>query len=670
MRRGAFILKNRLLSGMLCCGALLCPGQAFAQPPVMPSPAPAAAPLAIPPASVRAPFEITRDHISFDVSADGRFTKRTEEHVRILSEQGLQLLRQSGVGYMTGFQDGDIEQAYTLKPDGTRIDVPADGYFVTSGPATKGFADFREKMAVFRNVEIGDEIVIVKIFHQREPWFKGQFYTDITFGNLVPTHDVKITLRARSKKLPLQVDLRGFKQIENTQQNGYETWVWTYDNDSTIMPEPNGLSERDTAARLIVTSFRDFAQLAAAYHEGAADKAIPTPEIKALSEQLTQGVTDRREQARILYDWVTGNIKYLAIVLGKGGLIPRPADQVLHSRYGDCKDHVVLLEAMLAAKGIDSTPALINSDTSFALSNVASPDQFDHVITYIPELALYVDSTARFAPFGILPDSDADKPVLHTATGQIGQTKPLSAPSEKVTSHNRIQIMEDGNAVGASIVTATGASAIALRGLMSSLLPGMEASYLRESITGASDGMLDRGDPTGLSDPYTIAARFNLTNATPLPGPGAISFSAGFHPFSLNMAISAALPARNAPYICGSLHLVDETVIELPKSQIITSIPKSRSMEAKEISLKTNYERLSDQAVKATRTLIMDHPRAICSADYYNSIRPTLISMNAMLQAQMLYDVKKPAPPPARKPDPRPKPGLQANAAKKPALHP
>ncbi|HEY4125232.1 MAG TPA: hypothetical protein VGM36_11505, partial [Rhizomicrobium sp.] len=261
----------------------------------------------------------------------------------------------------------------------------------------------------------------------------------------------------------------------------------------------------------------------------------------------------------------------------------------------------------------------------------------------------------------------ADKPVLQTATEIVARTPRLTAANEQVASKTAIQIQEDGNAEGTTLVTASGASGIALRALMSSLLPGMEANYIRETVPGASDGTLEKGDPSALTDPYVMAAHYSLTNATPLPGPGAVAFSIGHHPFSLPLAISAALPSRKGDYVCGSLHLVDETTINFPTAQVITSIPKSNEISADEMKLTATYERVGDNGVKATRTLDIDHPHATCTADYYNKVRPQLIAMNAMLNAQVLYDVKPVTPSPVAKKKPvekkkTAKPLLQANA--------
>jgi hypothetical protein len=55
---------------------------------------------------------------------------------------------------------------------------------------------------------------------------------------------------------------------------------------------------------------------------------------------------DVRSKVRALHHWVASNIRYIAVSIEDGGFVPRSAEQVLANLYGDCKDHVVLLEAL------------------------------------------------------------------------------------------------------------------------------------------------------------------------------------------------------------------------------------------------------------------------------------------------------------------------------------
>ncbi|MEX0632225.1 transglutaminase family protein [Serratia ureilytica] len=114
-----------------------------------------------------------------------------------------------------------------------------------------------------------------------------------------------------------------------------------------------------------------------------------TPGIQALADNITAGISDRREQAEALYRWVAQNIRYVAVYLGNGGLEPNSAQSILDNHYGDCKDHVVILEALLAAKGIASSPVLIGMDEGPILPKVPLLSRFNHAITYVPEFKLY-----------------------------------------------------------------------------------------------------------------------------------------------------------------------------------------------------------------------------------------------------------------------------------------
>ncbi|MBR7508631.1 transglutaminase domain-containing protein, partial [Mycobacterium tuberculosis] len=75
-----------------------------------------------------------------------------------------------------------------------------------------------------------------------------------------------------------------------------------------------------------------------AYRARADDKLAVTPEIQALADELTKDVPGRREQTQRIYNWVRGNIRYVALYLAQGGYVPHPAGDILRNRYGDCKD--------------------------------------------------------------------------------------------------------------------------------------------------------------------------------------------------------------------------------------------------------------------------------------------------------------------------------------------
>src|SRR5438445_1398884 len=102
-----------------------------------------------------------------------------------------------------------------------------------------------------------------------------------------------------------------------------------------------GRQRHALAAYILASSFKDYGELAAAYKARARDKSVVTPEIQKLADELTAGLSDKREQTKRLYQWVARNVRYVAMALGDGGYVPHDAASVLANRYGDCKDHVV-----------------------------------------------------------------------------------------------------------------------------------------------------------------------------------------------------------------------------------------------------------------------------------------------------------------------------------------
>src|SRR5208337_2253610 len=132
-------------------------------------------------------------------------------------------------------------------------------------------------------------------------------------------------------------------------------WLWSYRNKQIGMTETSSVSPYDYGPLIVASTFKDYGAVAAAYNARANPKAKVTDRIRKLADQVTLNVHTPREQAKALYEWVATSIEYAGNCVGIGSVVPHEADLVLANRMGDCKDHVTLLQALLAAKGIAST---------------------------------------------------------------------------------------------------------------------------------------------------------------------------------------------------------------------------------------------------------------------------------------------------------------------------
>jgi hypothetical protein len=109
------------------------------------------------------------------------------------------------------------------------------------------------------------------------------------------------------------------------------------------------------------TTFKSWEEVGAWYRSLEADRATPSPEIKAKVAELIAGKSTDEEKVRALYAYVATQIRYIGVDFGIGRYQPHTAAEILSNQYGDCKDKHTLLAAMLSVAGIQPDAVLIGA---------------------------------------------------------------------------------------------------------------------------------------------------------------------------------------------------------------------------------------------------------------------------------------------------------------------
>lgn len=583
--------------------------------------------------------EITKWHLDIDVSSDGSYVEASELGLRVLDSRGQKALQQVTLWYSEGLQTLDVASAYTLKANGEKIAVGNDqmlrGFGATSAP---GFEDLKTITLVFPRLDVGDQIVLTTLRRQIVPLFTGAFAMREDFSPAIRAQDVQITLTSPQGALPVSVDAVGLDGGDRQQFAGKFRWVWRYHNDKAIDPGPDAVVATDNQPHLVASSFPNWEAVGKAYGEHFAGKADVTPDIQSLADQLTKGEADRKAQAKTLYEWVTTNIAYVNIVLGAGGFTPHSAAQVLATHYGDCKDHVMLLQALLAAKGIASNPALIAANGPYAISKVPSGFYFNHLITFVPEFGMFLDSTARYAPFGVVPFFDADRPIVLVPSGEVSKTPNISADARTSKTQVTVKFDADGTAEADSRNWSLGDAAFAQRSLFDLVPPDKQKEMFGMVLGVGADVSIDDGNLRSLTDPFAYSIHYRVPNAAAFPGPGAVSSNTSLGPFVFGALVLGILPSsRSTTYFCPSGTSEETDRYEFPQNVQITSLPRPADIAADGLRFHMEYHLDGPHTVSATRTLRTEHPRAFCTPEYYASVRPHLARIAASLRAQVLY---------------------------------
>ncbi len=122
-------------------------------------------------------------------------------------------------------------------------------------------------------------------------------------------------------------------------------------------------------------------------------------EVKSLASKVAASSKTELEKIELLAEYVRENITYQAIEFGRRGYVMEPTKQILKNKFGDCKDHSLLLHDLLLSQGITARLVLVNASGK-VYSEFPSLDQFDHVVVVAsgPSGPVFIDCTNKYAP--------------------------------------------------------------------------------------------------------------------------------------------------------------------------------------------------------------------------------------------------------------------------------
>jgi hypothetical protein len=274
--------------------------------------------------------------------------------------------------------------------------------------------------------------------------------------------------------------------------------------------------------------------------------------------------------------------------------------------------------AMLRSVGIESTPALINADRAYLLPTTPVTGIFDHVITYVPSLKLFLDSTARFVPMGLLPSSLKDKPVVLAATGEVMRTPADNADVDKSVATVKLTVQADGSIVGHSEVSHHGFFEVFSRerSYDTQNTPGHEVvNRMLARFNETGTGKIKHPDPYALETPWVIRSEFTLDPMVNLPGVAAMMLPVGLsYGKMMSYASSKAPEARRFPIPCGSSSHVEHIQLTLPADARITRMPQDTQFKSTTISYASRY-RVTQNTVVVERQFSVQRSRTLCGPE-------------------------------------------------------
>jgi transglutaminase-like putative cysteine protease len=577
---------------------------------------------------------------TYVLAPDGRYTATIEAERKAHDAQAARDGGRIDLTYSASQQRLEIIEAMTIKADGRRVPVAADKILDLAPQVSREVAlytDLRTRSIVFPDLQAGDSIRYAYRLDMVELTWPG-FFT-VQFWN--PTLRVVLAEHVFDHPASMHVaDERhgtGYR-VEKAGDRVRRVFSWT--NPTRVDNEAGATSPSDWGPRYAITTLRSYGEIGDHYGRLHAVSSAVSPEVAALAAEIVGSTADRRHQARLLYDWVAHNIRYVAVAVGQGKLTPTPAAETIKSRYGDCKARVALLAALLAARGIASEPALMNANASRYTLPEVPVGGFNHVILYLPELDLYVDSTWQNASFGVLPWGHYDAPVLHAVEGK---SRVARIPAEKAGDnvaevHVEATVSASGKVRGLTRETARGVMAGDLRSYASDTSAAKAASQLRHfGSPGTGKWLTVKKDPA--SPTVELFGEFELSDPIDLAAGEAL-----FPPLGLRFVVRPSSflvglhdAPRKHPFPCHAGRQVETIEVSLPAGLRPARLPADRNWKTSIAEYRSSY-RFSEETLHVRREFVTAPEGQVCRPELSQELVGLLSDIRRDLRSVVVFD--------------------------------
>ncbi len=242
--------------------------------------------------------------------------------------------------------------------------------------------------------------------------------------------------------------------------------------------------------------------------------------LENIVDSITDGVAKNDEKARLIFNWVQDNIKYVAFEDGMGGFVPRPASAVCQKRYGDCKDMASIITEMLGYAGIDGDLTWIGSrKLPYKYSEIHTPVVDNHMIaSYSNEKGerIFLDAVGSYTPYGYPTGFIQGKEALISISKDSFEIQKVPIVSRDRNEYvENLHLTIDGtNIKGTGVVQAKGYAKLDLVYPLINLSGKKRKEKLNEYIKkGSNKFLIKEADYKGLADrdlPLSINYKFSL----------------------------------------------------------------------------------------------------------------------------------------------------------------
>lgn len=278
----------------------------------------------------------------------------------------------------------------------------------------------------------------------------------------------------------------------------------------------------DTFLPMLRVSRKDasWTTLATNYLALIRDRLEPDPTVQRQALAMVAGLTNEQERIDAIVRHVQTNYTYKAIEFGPRARIPNKPADIVRNKYGDCKDHALLLKLMLDAVGVPARLVLAAQDSQVEKDS-PSLDQFNHMLVYLPGVTggRFLDCTDKGADVGhVIPYdlSGRDALVLDDLQSRFVTVPEYPLNASTIEVKRKIQFATPAEATVEETLMLSGIHAAFMRSFLLQTAPAhrriaLEKWFARDDreLTGLHlAGLEERDAPLNISITYPLQRNF------------------------------------------------------------------------------------------------------------------------------------------------------------------
>lgn len=304
----------------------------------------------------------TNDHARFEeikkeytINADGSIDFTYYKRLKVISNRSFfSDFGETFIVYNPKFQELIINESYTIRPDGSRIETPENAFnpgLPFSCTDCERYNGLREMIITHTALEY-NAIIVLSYTLRTKAEFVKEFMETIEFVEYAPissyTVSVNIPKNKKLNYLLLNSDIT--PKISET------NYTWKLENLKQSTVESYLPSSSSLYPTLFLSTYGDLARAYFAFVNQEAFMTYTLPQSKKLLSEITNDTISVLNNVLAIRNFVVDNIRLNNINFKYNNFVVAPAAKTWQSNCGNAIEKTVLLTALLKEAGFQASP--------------------------------------------------------------------------------------------------------------------------------------------------------------------------------------------------------------------------------------------------------------------------------------------------------------------------